>query len=79
MTTPLLAIGGVRIAVLFREMDGGRVKVSLRSKGALDVHGLAAEFGGGGHRNASGIVMSGDLDEVADTVTARAEALAQRT
>jgi phosphoesterase RecJ-like protein len=79
MTTPLLAIGGVRIAVLFREMDGGRVKVSLRSKGELDVHGLAAEFGGGGHRNASGIVMSGKLDEVADTVTARAEALAQRT
>jgi phosphoesterase RecJ-like protein len=75
MTTPLLAIGGVRIAMLFRELDGGRVKVSLRSKGELDVHGLAAEFGGGGHRNASGIVMSGALDEVADTVVAKAEAL----
>jgi phosphoesterase RecJ-like protein len=75
MTTPLLAIGGVRIAMLFRELEGGRVKVSLRSKGELDVHGLAAKFGGGGHRNASGIVMSGPLDEVADTVVARAEAL----
>jgi phosphoesterase RecJ-like protein len=76
MTTPLLAIGGVRIAMLFRELEGGRVKVSLRSKGELDVHGLATEFGGGGHRNASGIVMSGALDEVADTVIAKAEALA---
>ena len=78
MTTPLLAIGGVRIAMLFRELEGGRVKVSLRSKGELDVHGLATEFGGGGHRNASGIVMAGSLDEVADTVIAKAEALAAR-
>lgn len=77
VTTPVLAVDGVRIAVLFREMPGGRVKVSLRSKGALDVQNLASEFGGGGHRNASGIVMPGLYDEVVARVTARAIALAR--
>lgn len=74
-TTPLLAMERVQLALLFRELADGRVKVSLRSKGAADVHRLAAEFGGGGHRNASGIVMVGSLDDVVDRVTARARAL----
>ena len=60
---------------LFRELDRGRVKVSLRSKGALDVHALATEFGGGGHRNASGIVMAGSLDDAVGRVVERATAL----
>lgn len=75
-TTPLLAVDGVRLAILFRELPGGKVKVSLRSKGELDVWRMAAEFGGGGHRNASGIVMPGRFDEVVAKVTARAVALA---
>ena len=37
---------------------------------------MAAEFGGGGHRNASGIVMPGRFEESVDTVTARAVTLA---
>ncbi len=72
ITTAMLAIDGVQIVLLFRELSGGRVKVSLRSKARLDVHRLASEYGGGGHRNASGIVMPGALDEVADRITARA-------
>jgi phosphoesterase RecJ-like protein len=72
MTTPMLATDGVRIALLFREMDGGRIKVSLRSKGSLDVYELATEFGGGGHPNASGIVTDGELGDVMDRVIARA-------
>jgi bifunctional oligoribonuclease and PAP phosphatase NrnA len=75
-TTPLLAVDGVRIAILFRELPGGKVKVSLRSKGDIDVQRMAAEFGGGGHRNASGIVMPGGFREVVDAVTSRAVALA---
>lgn len=75
-TTPLLAVDGVRIAILFRELGDGKVKVSLRSKGALDVQKMAAKFGGGGHRNASGIVMPGRFEEVESAVTAAAVALA---
>jgi bifunctional oligoribonuclease and PAP phosphatase NrnA len=75
-TTPLLAVDGVRIAILFRELPGGKVKVSLRSKGEIDVQRMAAEFGGGGHRNASGIVLPGGFGDVVSAVTARAVALA---
>jgi phosphoesterase RecJ-like protein len=67
----------VRLAILFRELDAERVKVSLRSKGGIDVHRLAGEFGGGGHRNASGIVMSGTLDGAAREVLARARRLVE--
>ena len=72
MTTALLAMDGVRMALLFRELPGGRIKVSLRSKGELDVHRLASGFGGGGHRNASGIVLAGKLDEVSERIIAEA-------
>lgn len=75
ITTPLLATDGVRVVLLFKELAGGRVKVSLRSKGDLDVHSLAAEFGGGGHRNASGIVMTAPFDAAVERVVSRAVAL----
>lgn len=76
IATALLAMDGVSLVLLFRELDDGRVKVSLRSKGTLDVHRLAGEFGGGGHRNASGIVLPGGLDDVVRRVNARATILA---
>jgi phosphoesterase RecJ-like protein len=76
VTTPVLAVDGVVIAILFRELGPGKVKVSLRSKGALDVQKLASEFGGGGHRNASGIVIPGAFAEVVARITARADELA---
>ena len=75
ITTPMLALDGVRVAALYRELPDGRIKVSLRSKGDLNVHRLAIEFGGGGHRNASGIVMEGELEEVVRTVTQRSVAM----
>jgi len=71
IATSLLAMDGLGIALLFRELPDGRVKVSLRSKGAVDVYTLAGEFGGGGHRNASGIVIDGPLDDVVRAVMDR--------
>jgi phosphoesterase RecJ-like protein len=64
----LLTIDGVRVAVLFKEMDGGRLKLSFRSKGALDVNRIAQSFGGGGHTNASGAVIAGTIDAKAEDV-----------
>jgi phosphoesterase RecJ-like protein len=40
------------------------VKVSLRSKGEINVARVAARFGGGGHPNAAGVVVKGRLDDV---------------
>jgi bifunctional oligoribonuclease and PAP phosphatase NrnA len=63
------SIGSVRVACLFRERDG-RVKVSLRGKGDVDVNRIAARFGGGGHRNAAGCTVGGALEGVAKVVLA---------
>ncbi|HZR65768.1 MAG TPA: bifunctional oligoribonuclease/PAP phosphatase NrnA [Terriglobales bacterium] len=56
-----LAIGDVEVAAFFRELPDGRFRVSLRSKGKLDVASLAEEFGGGGHACASGCAVEGPL------------------
>ena len=66
----LLAIDGVQIAVMLKELGGGHIKLSFRSKEALDVNRIAAMFGGGGHRNASGAVIPGLLAESIEKVLA---------
>lgn len=53
----------IKIAALFREIEKGFIKVSLRSKGDIDVSRLAQEFGGGGHKNAAGYRVSSSLEE----------------
>ncbi len=58
------SVAGVRMALLFREMSQGRVKVSLRSVGGVDVAAFAKPFGGGGHVHASGVALEGSLAEV---------------
>ncbi|MGB7972326.1 MAG: bifunctional oligoribonuclease/PAP phosphatase NrnA [Candidatus Deferrimicrobiaceae bacterium] len=57
------SIAGVEVAVSFREEDEGEFRVSLRSKGRVDVSTIASALGGGGHRNAAGCTVPGSLDE----------------
>lgn len=52
-----------KAAVFFRELPAG-VKVSLRSKGDIDVGKIAMLLGGGGHKNAAGCNIGGKMDEV---------------
>ncbi|MGH7321976.1 MAG: DHH family phosphoesterase [Candidatus Rokuibacteriota bacterium] len=54
------SLRSAKVAVLFRELSG-EVKVSLRAKGEVNVAQVAARFGGGGHPNAAGAVIRGDL------------------
>jgi len=61
-------IEGVEVGILFREMPAGKVKVGFRSRGQVDVAALAAQFGGGGHRQASGVQCEGKLEEVKSTI-----------
>jgi phosphoesterase RecJ-like protein len=63
-----LAIGDVEVAVFFRELPGGRFRVSLRSKGGVDVGHIAEEFGGGGHACASGCAVNGPLHAAVESV-----------
>ncbi len=57
-------IDGVEVAIQFRQADINRYKVSFRSRGNVDVASIAQGFGGGGHRNAAGCELSGELNEV---------------
>ncbi|MEW6741148.1 MAG: bifunctional oligoribonuclease/PAP phosphatase NrnA [Planctomycetota bacterium] len=59
---------GVEVVALFREVPEGKVRVNLRSQGAVDVNRVARRFGGGGHRNAAGITYSGDLAADAERI-----------
>lgn len=62
------SIAGVRLALLFREIHQGRVKVSLRSVGKVDVAAFAKQFGGGGHTKAAGVSLEGSLAEVQERI-----------
>jgi bifunctional oligoribonuclease and PAP phosphatase NrnA len=59
-----LSVKAVQSAIFFKEADEGHWRVSLRSKGEIDVGRVARSFGGGGHKNASGCTLQGSLDEV---------------
>lgn len=68
------SIAGVRLALLFRQLANGRIKVSYRSLGNVDTAELAQEFGGGGHRKAAGASVQGSLAEVQQRVLGAARA-----
>lgn len=58
------AIEGVDVALLLKEVEPRRFRVSLRSNGAVDVAALATELGGGGHPRAAGCQAEGSFEEV---------------
>jgi phosphoesterase RecJ-like protein len=59
----LLEVSGVEVAALLKEADGGEIKVSLRSKGRVEVQDAALAMGGGGHPFAAGATLVGSLAE----------------
>jgi bifunctional oligoribonuclease and PAP phosphatase NrnA len=59
----VLSIGEVEVAAFLRELPDSRFRVSLRSKGQLDVARVAERFGGGGHECASGCSIDGPLPQ----------------
>ena len=63
-----LSIEGVEVALFFREIPDGRYRVSLRSKGRVNVASVAEQFGGGGHQCASGCAVSGPLATSLDLI-----------
>lgn len=54
----------VAAAALIKKQSTGEFRVSLRSKGDVDVRAVAQKYSGGGHRNAAGCTMTGTLDDV---------------
>jgi phosphoesterase RecJ-like protein len=56
-----LTVKEILAVVFFKEIGPGDWRVSMRSKGDIDINVIAREFGGGGHKNASGCSARGDL------------------
>ncbi len=62
-------LGGIRVAILFQELKDGIIKIGFRSKDSkVDVDKLAAIFGGGGHKMASGCRVKGEISKVTEDV-----------
>ena len=65
-----LQIRTVQVSLVFTEPpEGGDIRVSLRSKGTVDVARFAEQFGGGGHARAAGLKIVGSLAEVRERVS----------
>ncbi len=62
------SIKGVEVAIFFRETNAKSIKVSMRSKGKINVAAIAEKFGGGGHHNAAGCTLTGSLEVVQQRV-----------
>ena len=56
-----LTVREIQAAVFFKEIDKHEYRVSMRSKGDIDLCAVAKKFGGGGHKNASGCTVNGPL------------------
>ncbi|MDE6104638.1 MAG: bifunctional oligoribonuclease/PAP phosphatase NrnA [Clostridia bacterium] len=64
-----LTVDGVEVSISLMETKKRHYKVSLRSKGKVNVNAVASTFGGGGHILASGCVLVGELEEVIEKLT----------
>jgi bifunctional oligoribonuclease and PAP phosphatase NrnA len=64
-----LTVKEIQAVAFFKEWDNGDYRVSLRSKGEIDVCSVAKRFGGGGHKNASGCTVGGPYARARETIT----------
>jgi phosphoesterase RecJ-like protein len=57
-----LTVKEIQAIVFFKQSEGEEYRVSMRSKGDIDIGVVAKEFGGGGHKNAAGCTVTGPID-----------------
>jgi phosphoesterase RecJ-like protein len=65
-----VCVSGVEAAVFLRETPEGHIRMSLRSKGKVNVAAIAERLGGGGHENLAGCTVEGSLQRALDEVLA---------
>jgi phosphoesterase RecJ-like protein len=68
------SIAGVDAVALIRQLDDQQFKVSLRSRGEIDVEKIARQHGGGGHRNAAGYRADGPIEDLRPKVVSELQA-----
>jgi len=62
-----LTVKEVQAVVFFKQSEGDAYRVSMRSKGEVDIGAVAKEFGGGGHKNAAGCSVTGPIETLKTT------------
>ena len=74
------SIKGVELAIIFKEARDkkNQARINFRSQSVFDCNQLASEFGGGGHKNASGATVTGLLAEIKKKVLRRAKEMMER-
>ncbi len=65
-----ISISGVEAAAFLRELPERRIRLSLRSKGKVNVSAIAVKLGGGGHENAAGVTLDGPISRALDEILA---------
>jgi phosphoesterase RecJ-like protein len=71
----LRSIEGIEVAIIFKEISPNQTKVNFRSKNKIDVARFASNFGGGGHYNASGCLISKGLRSAERLILSRLKRL----
>ena len=66
-----LSIAGIEAAAFLRELPERRIRLSLRSKGKVNVAAIAERLGGGGHENAAGCTLEGPLSRALEEILAQ--------
>ncbi len=69
-----LTVKDIQAVVFFKQIEGHDYRVSMRSKGAVDIAVIAKEFGGGGHKNAAGCSASGPFETLQKVFVERIQA-----
>jgi phosphoesterase RecJ-like protein len=69
-----LTVKEILAVIFFKQVEGDEYRVSMRSKGDIDIGAIAKEFGGGGHKNAAGCTVSGAIDALQKTFIDKIEA-----
>ena len=57
-----LTVREILAVVFFKQVEGEEYRVSMRSKGDIDIGAVAKQYGGGGHKNAAGCTVTGAID-----------------
>jgi len=68
-----LTVKEIEAVVFFKQEKDSEYRVSLRSKGDIDIGAVAKSFGGGGHKNAAGCTVRGSIDDLQKQMVEKVE------
>jgi phosphoesterase RecJ-like protein len=73
-----LTVKEIQAVIFFKQIEGDEYRVSMRSKGEVDIGAVAREFGGGGHKNAAGCTVTSTIDALRRTLIEKMEDAVER-